>query len=1539
MAGPAGSSRRSLSPFGRPIHLLLILLLSSSVFATVFTCTGGSVYFVAHPDDDLLFQSPDLYSDITAGNCITHISLTSGDSGQGSAYAQSREAGNEAAWAEMAGVADTWTEFNATFGGQPVLVRTLTAKPQIQKVWFRLPDGDVDGTGYAPTGYETLRELYLGTISSITTQPGNAVFTLMTLKQAISQIMTARVPSIVRTLDYLSELDGGDHSDHLVTGRLVELLAGTYASNASVSGYMGYPISNLAPTLTTSDAGFIAKAAAFATYAPYDTDECASYTACVSAGRGEAYWLLRQYIVTEALAEEASDGVAQEASVLPDGTNVAPLSTVSAIAGWGSTQPPARVIDGEISGYPGNSTAEWASGGTSGVWITLTWPSTYNFTAIVLYDRPNTNDWITGATLSTSGGYTYKVTSLYNDGSATVFNFGSPVIASSMTLSVTSWSSSSSSVGLAEFQAYGTICTGCTQTGAASTSSSNSTSPALTLANDLALNATATASSYSSGQGPDAAIDGLTGGYTDSGGIYTQEWASNGEGAGAWLLLTFPETIVVDTVLLFDRPNLNDQVTSASLEFSDGTSVSVGALNNDGISDTTSNAGLSEIEVFGSVVASSTNSTSNTTYSLADDWALNATAYASSSGSTQPASAAIDGLVGGYTSTGGISTQEWASNGEGAGAWLLLDWTTAIDIQTVLLFDRPNLNDQVTSGTLTFSDGSVVSFGALANDGSQTIVQVGNITSTSVLFTVTSVSSTTSNVGLSEIEVFGTAAATSSNSSSSAFSLANDLALNSTATASSYSSGQDPSAAIDGLTGGYTSSGGIYTQEWASDGQGAGAWLLLTFPQTIVVDTVLLFDRPNLSSAGLSEIEVFGRSSSNSTTPTSYSFTGDIALNATATASSYSTGQPPSAAIDGVIGGYTDSGGDYTKEWSSYGQGAGAIFVLSWDYSVTITSIVLYDRPNLNDQVLSGTLSFSDGSSVPVGTLVNDGSATLVALDGNVTTTSVTFTVDSVSSTTSNVGLSEIQCFGTVAATSGNATTPITYSLTDDWALNATATASSYSSGQPATAAIDGLIGGYTTAGGIYTQEWASNGQGVGAWLLLTWPEAIVVDTVVLYDRPNLNDQVTSASLQFSNGTTVTVGSLINDGSAYPVSISNVSTTSLLFTVTGVSASTSNAGLSEIEVYGSLAPAVVKYVSSPLVMRALLRLTLTSWLQHHKLLLFVGYSYLNVLVERHFVAQLDRHVALNSTSTTSKAGPTNSSTTTGPTSSATAVPTGTSSLNATVSIPTSMSIGANTTSSTSVSPTSIPANGTVTASPTSSSANLTTTSTSKASASLNSTSSSASASQTNSSTSTSHQIEDYHYHYHHYYNHNDHYYDNNVSIRPFTPAQASTVDIALLATASASCANSASPASGAIDGNIGGTSLLGLGNAAQEWKCTGTTKNAVLTLTWDEVYLMKSVVLYGPVNTLNSITASTLTFSDGTTINVGAISSSGTVVSLGTNGVYASSAKLTITGMSLLSSAAGLAEIKIYNAATSTSSSLIGVITGTVSSLLGILGL
>ena len=130
--------------------------------------------------------------------------------------------------------------------------------------------------------------------------------------------------------------------------------------------------------------------------------------------------------------------------------------------------------------------------------------------------------------------------------------------------------------------------------------------------------------------------------------------------------------------------------------------------------------------------------------------------------------------------------------------------------------------------------------------------------------------------------------------------------------------------------------------------------------------------------------------------------------------------------------------------------------------------------------------------------------------------------------------------------------------------MTATATASSQTSQQPATSAIDGIVSGYPNDS---SKEWSTNGGGAGSWLKLTWTSPVTLATIILHDRPNTNDQITSATLTFSNGTQIPVGALPNDGSGLTVNVPNISTTSLTLTVNSVSSSTQNVGLAEIEAW------------------------------------------------------------------------------------------------------------------------------------------------------------------------------------------------------------------------------------------------------------------------------------------------------------------------------------------------------------------------------------
>jgi len=134
---------------------------------------------------------------------------------------------------------------------------------------------------------------------------------------------------------------------------------------------------------------------------------------------------------------------------------------------------------------------------------------------------------------------------------------------------------------------------------------------------------------------------------------------------------------------------------------------------------------------------------------------IRVSASSQSQGTGQTAAKAVDGVISGWP---GDYTKEWATAGEKSGAWIKLEWDRARLVDRVVLYDRPNANDHITGARLSFSDGSVVTTGALDNGGGGTEVRFPARMTERLTLTVLSVGSSTYNIGLSEIEVFGAAA-------------------------------------------------------------------------------------------------------------------------------------------------------------------------------------------------------------------------------------------------------------------------------------------------------------------------------------------------------------------------------------------------------------------------------------------------------------------------------------------------------------------------------------------------------------------------------------------------------------------------------------------------------------------------------------------------------------------------------------------------------------------------------------------------------------
>lgn len=169
--------------------------------------------------------------------------MTSGDRGNPGNYSESREAGNEAAYAYTAGVRNTtWDETYAALCGEAILVRTLVEQPQIRKFWLRLPHGTADGHGFSSTGNQSLTLLYSGHIETIDATDGSASYSLESLKETIVELLNLTQPTIVRAQDYKNKFPSTsnsdyDHADHLTSAKLVnDVLTSSSAANATLIG-------------------------------------------------------------------------------------------------------------------------------------------------------------------------------------------------------------------------------------------------------------------------------------------------------------------------------------------------------------------------------------------------------------------------------------------------------------------------------------------------------------------------------------------------------------------------------------------------------------------------------------------------------------------------------------------------------------------------------------------------------------------------------------------------------------------------------------------------------------------------------------------------------------------------------------------------------------------------------------------------------------------------------------------------------------------------------------------------------------------------------------------------------------------------------------------------------------------------------------------------------------------------------------------------------------------------------------------------------
>lgn len=255
---------------------------------------------VAHQDDDLLFMNPDLLQSLGEGRCVRTVYVTAGDSGGVQSYWLAREQGSEAAYARMLQAKDEWVQYVVRLGtGQYVTLATLRSNPKVSLVFMRLPDGNLDGKGFAHTKHQSLARLSNGEIKYETSVDGQSRYNSATLQATLHELMQAFQPQEVRTQSGLFGTMFTDHSDHRATGALATQAFARYKNDneaSTIAYYMGYSIREQEPNVSGNE--LAVKQAAFLAYAKHDPSVCGTSEQCEQTPTYGSY-LLRQYRVDQ----------------------------------------------------------------------------------------------------------------------------------------------------------------------------------------------------------------------------------------------------------------------------------------------------------------------------------------------------------------------------------------------------------------------------------------------------------------------------------------------------------------------------------------------------------------------------------------------------------------------------------------------------------------------------------------------------------------------------------------------------------------------------------------------------------------------------------------------------------------------------------------------------------------------------------------------------------------------------------------------------------------------------------------------------------------------------------------------------------------------------------------------------------------------------------------------------------------------------------------------------------------------------------------
>ena len=200
-------------------------------------------YIVAHADDWQLFMFPQVYVDILDEKTKTvFIITTAGDAGLDERFSAAREEGSKSSLRFCLAPFRNFRESEEIKIMTGHCIRRWSAG-DATFYFMRLPDGNLNGNGFASTNFQSLSKLVTGEIDSTTATDNSASYKGWTdVHATLETIILYETGNIKeRWINYpnpdLIE-NRNDHPDHIATGKAVECISIT--KNAFRRLFNGY---------------------------------------------------------------------------------------------------------------------------------------------------------------------------------------------------------------------------------------------------------------------------------------------------------------------------------------------------------------------------------------------------------------------------------------------------------------------------------------------------------------------------------------------------------------------------------------------------------------------------------------------------------------------------------------------------------------------------------------------------------------------------------------------------------------------------------------------------------------------------------------------------------------------------------------------------------------------------------------------------------------------------------------------------------------------------------------------------------------------------------------------------------------------------------------------------------------------------------------------------------------------------------------------------------------------------------------------------